>query len=252
MVAETVIRLLSVPGCTVPDVTDDDTQVRARAFIRDLIRLTMTNPSDRDKQRLPGPSDLADPCDVCLARKIAASCGISDPSGRDRNFSLKAWNGTAVHQKIEHDLPVVYKHAEQEITVEIAEIKGLGLIKGHVDLYVPAHRVMTDWKTTDLRKLKTYQHTGVPSSHFGQTMLYMLGLRKSGREVDTATLCYIPRDSNKESDIWVASCSFREDVAVGLLERAGRLTTMVRSGEAGSLVPEDGCFPCTVQPHLRY
>jgi hypothetical protein len=250
--AETVIRVLSVPGGTVPGVTDDDTQVRARTFIRDLIRLTMTNPSDRDKQRLPGPSDLADPCDVCLSRKIALSCGMSDPFSRERSFSLKAWTGTAVHQKLEHDLPMVYKHVEQELTVEIEEIEGLGLIKGHVDLYVPAYRVMTDWKTTDLRRLKTYQTSGVPSSHFGQTMLYMLGLRRSGREVDTATLCYIPRDSNKESDIWVASCSFRADVAVGLLERARRLTAMVRSGEVASLVPEAGCFPCTVQPNLRY
>jgi hypothetical protein len=232
-------------------VTDDETQVRSRAFVRDLLHLTMTNPSDRDKQRLPGPSDLADPCDVCLARKIAASCGISDPTARERNFSLKAWNGTAVHQKIEHDLPHVYPHAEQELTVEIEEVEGLGLIKGHVDLYLPAYRTMTDWKTTDLRKLKMYQLSGVPSSHFGQTMLYMLGLKRSGREVDTATLAYIPRDSNKISDIWVASCSFREDVAVGLLERARRLTAVVRSGEAGSLVPEAGCFPCTVQPNLR-
>ena len=232
-------------------MTDDDTQVRARAFIRDLIRLTMTNPSDRDKQRLPGPSDLADPCDVCLARKIALACGISTPEDHKRNFSLKAWTGTATHQKIEHDLPRVYPHAEQEITVEIEDVEGLGMVKGHVDLYVPQHRTMCDWKTTDLRKLKTYQMNGVPASHFGQTMLYMLGLRRSGREVDTATLCYIPRDSNKESDIWVASCSFREDVAVGLLERARRLTATVRAGELGTLVPEEGCFPCTVQPNLR-
>lgn len=233
-------------------MADDELQTKARLFVRDLVLATITRPSARDRQRLPGPSDLADPCDVCLARKIALAMGHADPSPSKENFSLKAWNGTAVHQKIERDLPRVYAHAEQEITVEVAEIEGLGVVKGHVDLYVPAQRVMTDWKTTDMKKLMVYRSTGVPASHFGQTMLYMLGLRRCDRPVDVATLVYIPRDSNKASDIWVASCSFREDIALGLLERTRKLASLIRSGDASALQPDDGCFVCTVQPRLRY
>lgn len=241
------------PELEPPPRADEESQRKARLFVRDLAHAAITRPSARDKQKLPGPSDLADPCDVCLANKIALALGfaIAAPFSA-RTFSLKAWNGTAVHQKIERDLPAIYSHAEQEITVQIAEVEGLGVIKGHIDLYIPAQALMTDWKTTDVKKLNVIQSSGVPVSHFGQTMLYMLGLRRSGRPCDVSTLCYIPRDSNKISDIWVASCSFREDVALGLLERAARLTALVRSGETGALAPDDGCFVCTVQPRLRY
>jgi hypothetical protein len=232
-------------------MADEDLQYRTRTFVRDLLLATVTTPSSRDKQRMPGPSDLADPCDVCVAHKIALTCGMAIEKSSGKNFSLKAWNGTSVHQKIERDLPRVYPHAEQEITVEVGEVEGLGLIKGHVDLYLPLQKAMCDWKTTDLKKLNVYRTSGVPSSHFGQTMLYMHGLRRSNRETEVATLAYIPRDSNKTSDIWVASCSFREDVALGLLERARELTALVRSGETGGLQPDQGCFVCMVQPRLR-
>jgi hypothetical protein len=221
-------------------------------FVRDLVLATITRQSERDRQRLPGPSDLADPCDVCLARKISLALGYTTAPSDTKNFSLKAWNGTAVHQKIERDLPRIYGHAEQEITVEIEDVEGLGLVKGHIDLYVRSQATMTDWKTTDLKKLAVYRSTGVPASHFGQTMLYMLGLRRSGRPANVATLAYIPRDSNKTSDIWVASCSFREDIALGLLERARQLTALVRSGETSTLRHDDACFVCTVQPRLRH
>jgi hypothetical protein len=232
-------------------MADEELQQQTRSFVRDLLMATITMPSSRDEQRMPGPSDLADPCDVCVAHKIALSCGMAIENPNRRNFSLKAWNGTAVHQKIERDLPRVYKHAEQEITVVIGEVEGLGTIKGHIDLYLPLQKAMCDWKTTDLKKLNVYRTTNVPSSHFGQTMLYMHGLRVSGREAEVANLAYIPRDSNKTSDIWVASCSFREDIALGLLERAAYLTDLVRSGRAGGLEPDAGCFVCIVQPRLR-
>lgn len=232
-------------------MADEELQHQTRSFVRDLLMATVTMPSSRDEQRMPGPSDLADPCDVCVAHKIALSCGMAIENPNRRNFSLKAWNGTAVHQKIERDLPRVYRHAEQEITVEIGEVVGLGMIKGHIDLYLPLMKAMCDWKTTDLKKLNVYRTSGVPASHFGQTMLYMHGLRTSGREAEVATLAYIPRDSNRTSDMWVASCSFREDIALGLLERAEQLTDLVRSGRSAGLEPDAGCFVCMVQPRLR-
>lgn len=226
-----------------------DTAV-TREFAFGLLIATITQSSARDLQRMPGPSDLANPCDLCTARRIASSCNISFPSVRD-NFSLKAWVGTAAHEKLERDLPQVYPHARQEITVRIAEIDGLGVIKGHIDLDLPKRLSMCDFKTTDMKKLRAIRTTSVPLSHFGQTMLYMLGLERSGNARKYATLAYIPRDSSKRSDIWVASCSYRKDVAVGLLNRTKDLVSRLRAGDVEAFESDATCFVCHVQPRLR-
>lgn len=119
-------------------------QENIRTFVEGIAVATITRPSARDKQRAPGPSDLADKCDICVARKIAASLGMG--SHTERGFSLKAWLGTAVHEKLERDLPSVYAHAEQEITVDVAEIPGIGLVRGHVDVFLPRKKTLVDWK----------------------------------------------------------------------------------------------------------
>ncbi|QJD53639.1 Cas4 family exonuclease [Streptomyces phage Kela] len=260
---------------------------------------TITRPSARDKQQTPGPSDLADKCDLCVARKIASSLGMGTHT--ERGFSLKAWLGTAVHEKLEKDLPGVYAHAEREITVDIAHIPGIGLVQGHVDLFLSRKKTLVDYKTTDMKKLKGYQsqaglgayvqgltapereeltklkamdragllaeadlgrmvmlmsrseeHSGgVPSEYMGQTMLYLYGLRAMGREADYAVLAFIPRDSNNVSDIWVASCAYRQDVAQGVINRAAHLASLVKAGRINELAAHPECFPCSIRPRLR-
>lgn len=242
-------------------MTPHDDQASTRAFVRDLVTATITMQSDRDRQSLPGPSDLANPCDVCVARKIAASCGIhlGNENGGSRSFSLKAWVGTAIHQKLERDLPRIYPRGDrmdpnfyQEVTVTIGEIPGLGTIRGHTDLYLPKIGSVVDWKTADIRKIKVYQNAGVPASHAGQTMLYLRGLRNSGKRADKAVLVYIPRDSNKVSDIWVASCAYQEGIATGLLNRAQNLVEVVRSGQTGNLASDPDCYVCHVQHRIQH
>lgn len=229
---------------------DQDTEQRSRHFVNALVMATITQNSSRDVQKLPGPSDLANPCDLCVARRLAASCGI-DMKQVARYFSLKAWVGTSMHQKLENDLPRVYGHAQQEITVPIAVIQDLGEIKGHVDAFFPRKVTMSDWKSTDMKKLDRIMKYGVSPSHFGQTMLYMYGLRKKGLDCKYATLTYIPRDSGKVSDIWVASCAYREDVAVGLLNRTRSLLDKLKLGDVGSLLSDPDCYVCNVQHRIR-
>lgn len=200
---------------------------------------------------MPGPSDLADPCNLCLAKRIMECYGISEVESPEK-FSLKAWNGTAVHEKLERDMPQVYAHGAREITVTIADIEGLGVIRGHIDLYLEHIATVTDYKTTDLDKLAKYRSFGVPERHKGQTMLYLYGLIREGKPADTATLAYIPRDSNRTSDIWVVSCAYQEAVAVALLERFRKLVEVVRSGATDGLASHPDCFVCNVQPFLTH
>lgn len=138
-------------------------QEKIRNFVEGLAVATITKPSARDKQQAPGPSDLADKCDLCVARKISAFLGLG--SSPDRGFSQKAWLGTAIHEKLERDLPSLYKHGEQEITVDVADIPGIGLVRGHVDLFLPKKRTAVDWKSTDVKKLKAYQTEAGPSAY---------------------------------------------------------------------------------------
>ena len=71
-------------------------QENIRNFVSGIAVSVMMMPSARDRQVALGPSDLADKCDVCLSRKIAALVGLGSPPAR--NFSMKAWTGTAVHE----------------------------------------------------------------------------------------------------------------------------------------------------------
>lgn len=230
---------------------DDPEQVSAtRHYVNAITVATITRSSARDMQRMPGPSDLANPCDLCVARRLAQSCGVQMAQAPD-HFSLKAWFGTAMHEKLERDLPAVYPHAQQEITVPVSIIQGLGQVKGHVDIYLPKKRSMGDWKSTDMKKLDKIRTYGVSASHLGQTMLYMYGLRKSGLKCDYATLTYIPRDSQNVSDIWVVSCAYREDVAVGLLNRTNSLMRRLTEGDVGSFQIDPDCYVCNVQPLIR-
>jgi hypothetical protein len=119
-------------------------QNNLRTFVEGIAVATITKPSARDRQRAPGPSDLADKCDLCVARKIATSLGLG--SNTERGFSLKAWMGTAIHEKLERDMPSIYPHAEQEISVDVADIPGIGKVRGHVDVFLPRQKALVDWK----------------------------------------------------------------------------------------------------------
>jgi hypothetical protein len=115
-----------------------------RSFVEGLAVSVIRNPSRRDQQKACGPSDLANTCDVCVAKKIASSFGMGGQVSED--FSLKAWLGTAVHEKLERELPRIYPHAEVEITVRIGDIPGLGVVEGHTDVFLPRKRTVVDWK----------------------------------------------------------------------------------------------------------
>lgn len=119
-------------------------QKNIESFVEGMVIATVMKPSARDRQAAPGPSDLADKCDICVARKISASLNLG--SHTDRGFSFKAWNGTAVHEKLERELPSVYAHAEREIEVDIADIPGIGLVKGHIDVFLPNKKALVDYK----------------------------------------------------------------------------------------------------------
>jgi len=226
---------------------ETDTVEKTGQFVEGLIQSVIGRPSTRDEQKMPGPSDISDPCDLCLARKIAGVCGIPMQGGRNGSFSLKAWVGTAVHEKIEQDLPKIYTRAQQEVEVDIAQIPGLGMVKGHVDLYLPDKQHLTDWKTADMEGvygIKKYKREGPSKRHIGQTSLYAYGLNRAEMPVKGITLVYIPRDSNRRTDIWRYTFPYEEAIAEALLKRLGLLTSVLQSGQTAELTSDPDCFVC--------
>jgi hypothetical protein len=231
-----------------------DAQKRVREYVRNVVLSTIMARSDRDLQSLPGPSDLADQCDRCLGLCLGRAIGVV-PQSNNESFSLKAWTGTAVHEKLERDVPKYFPKAIPESTVTVHQTEGFGTIEGHIDLrlsevdYAPNEycSVWVDYKTTDMVKLRKYKSEGVPTSHVGQTMLYGYGLRRSGLKADVACLVYIPRDSNRVEDVWEASCEYREDIAVRYLKRAEDLLRHVRQGNVYLLPSDPDCFVCSAR-----
>lgn len=221
-----------------------------RRTVSEIVKVTITKPSDRDKQRRVGPSDLSNSCDVCVAEAFRASFEPRDDNQSSRGFSLKAWSGTAVHAKLERDMPLTDSEAMCEERVYVHTIPGYGDISGTIDLYLPYLGTWVDYKTTDMSKLRTFRlDKQVPSAHQRQTMMYGYGLRQAGRKADYASLVYIPRDSNRLDDIWTVVADYHESIALESLERAERIWKMVEADDTSELSPDPNCFPCN---RMRY
>lgn len=216
-----------------------------RQTVSTVVKTTITRPSDRDMQRSIGPSDIANPCDVCLAEAFRRSVGPREETSSSRGFSLKGWNGTAVHAKLEQDMPLPEDEALCEQRVFIHHIDGYGDIHGHIDLYMPYLGTIVDYKTTDLNKLRNYRlDQEVPIAHQNQLMMYTYGARRAGMKADYAALVYIPRDSNKLDDIWVASAEYHEEIALDSLARAERIWKQVNSADTSELLVHPECWLC--------
>lgn len=214
--------------------------------IRSLVTETIRKSSARDTQKLLGPSDLGDPCEACLAQKFEDSMSDREHTPTpEREFSLKAWVGTAIHEKLEKDFILGPSEVMLEKSFPIWEIEGYGVIKGHVDGYWPRIASLWDYKSADLAKIKTIKATGrVPMGHVNQQQLYCFGIESTGRKVDLSTIIYIPRDNNNIRNVHVVGAEFDRDYALKIMARAERIYQQVCSSGAVGFESDDDCFPC--------
>lgn len=218
----------------------------ARRYVADTVRQTIMKQSARDKQSSVGPSDLGDPCDLCLASKMARHGPLAVGQGRDSGFSLKAWVGTAVHEKLERDIELPAEMVKLEERVFIHTIAGYGDIHGHIDLQLALLGIVNDYKTCDMDGdygLKKIKLNGPPWKHVVQLMLYGYGVRKAGGKADHMTLTYIPRDNNSVDNIYVVAAEYHENIALEALARAESIWAKLVAGESDFSSDSD-CFVC--------
>lgn len=202
-------------------------------FKYDLIE-QIKKPTQRDKQRRIGPSELGDPCPRCVGRALADKRAPQD-------FSLYPWLGTAGHAYLE---TTVFPDAEHEMRLVVGEIPGYGEIKGTTDMYRREEKDVVDWKFVGLKKIKTYRVNGAPTRYRYQAMLYGRGVELRGDPVETVRIVFIPRDSGDPRDIWVHEEEYQPEMAERALERGKFLFDYVQENGWESLESDDDCYVC--------
>lgn len=206
---------------------------------------TITRSSARDEQKSVGPSEIGDPCGRCLGqalcRKYPELWWEHEPPPAD-TFSLKAWVGTAIHEKLERE----NESGIREATVPITHLPEYGDITGHCDLYLDG--VVCDFKSKDQHKIRDLKLQGRPPvSELAQINLYGHGWRQLGAPVEDLCLFYIPRDSNRLDDCFPAFLQPNEEVVRRSLDRLAKVWELVRNGKGHELTSHADCYRCVVR-----
>lgn len=226
-------------------------------FSKSLAVELLTAKTDRDRQKLIGPSQIPDPCEKHLASSLL---GAEEAPQR---YWLGAVIGTAIHGLLE-DRMAKADGAEDyliEQKVFINTLEGYGDIYGKADLVIPRKHLLIDWKTTSrkkIRELQNYLHgvgraTDAHSEYtirkyYGQVQLYMYGLNKAGIQIDNAQLCFISRDGTSENDIWSHTFEYSEEFALQMWGRLERVWRELQTGKKPSDFASDPeCFGCKLE-----
>ena len=218
------------------------------------VREVLREPTDRDKQKLIGPSGLGTLCTRCLADGLVK--GQYDTENR---YWLGAVVGTAIHElfssRVQRDPNVLSEHK-----VLIGEIPGYGIIKGTTDLYLKPQKAIVDLKSTTRKKLALYRRALVDSDvsaslvpvrhtlngYLNQTMLYGMGMVNSGFPVKEVSLAFIPRDGTSDNDIWTWTTAYDPEQAQKVWNRALALWKWLQDGGDPDTLPSaEGCYYCT-------
>ena len=214
----------------------------------------LKTPTDRDKQKLIGPSGLGTLCTRCLADHLLN--GQFDETNR---YWLGSVVGTSIHElfssRVQNDNNVL-----SEFKVEIGEISGYGKIKGTTDLYVRSEKMIVDLKSTTRKKLAMYRRVLLDSDpsaslasyrhtingYVNQTMVYGWGVSRQGLPVKKVAIAFIPRDGTGGSDIWTWTTAYNQERAEQVWNRAVALWEWLQAGNNPDTLPSaDGCYYCT-------
>lgn len=204
--------------------------------IRDEVIHEITRPTDRDKQRKVGPSEIGNPCTQCLGRALTNE-------RREQDFSLYPWLGTAGHYYLEDN---TFKDEEHELRLRVGHINGYGDITGTTDMWYKKYKAAVDWKFVGNKKIKQYRTSGVPDQYRYQIMMYGLGLHLKGEPIENIAIVFIPRDSGNVKDIWVHEEAWNKEMAEAALERAQAVFDHVKVHGWRDLPQDDDCYQCNM------
>ena len=120
--------------------------------VKHLIIDLLTTRTARDKQRKIGASEIGNPCEYCLANRLAGNPQISS------QYWMGARIGTGIHAELEKEIEKhveepqhtrfnVLKDAASEYNLHIYDMDGYGEIRSTADLLVTNSLHLVDFKT---------------------------------------------------------------------------------------------------------
>lgn len=227
--------------------------------IYDRIIKELTKPSERDKQRKVGPSELGDLCERCLAEKLL---GVHK---EEKTHPLAPMIGTAFHLYLENVIGLEGYLKETKVTV--GTIEGYGDIRGTADGFDVSTGHVVDYKVLSKKKIKAFSSAtffdedynpefysdslteGQLKKYYYQMQLYGLGMENAGYEVNHTSLILFPRDCTVESVISASHelCfKYNRDAALNVLERAKQIFKWANENRdnLGELGSHPGCYYC--------
>lgn len=216
------------------------------------VRNLLHQPSERDQQRLIGPSSIGDPCSRCVAEQLA---GVDRPQGR---YWVGARFGTAIHQALE-DASTGIPGVLPERKVTLGEVPGYGVIKGTADSTWVEENHLIDFKTTtrdklvfikealltapeegETKKVASARHK--VKGYIGQIMLYAW----AAGGMEKVSLVFLCRDGKTDEDIWSRTLDYDEDYALQCWNRLLKIWDALQSGrDIESFVSAQYCYTCS-------
>lgn len=227
--------------------------------IYDRIIKELTKPSERDKQRKVGPSELGDLCERCLAEKLL---GVHK---EEKTHPLAPMIGTAFHLYLENTIGLEGYLKETKVTV--GTIERYGDIRGTADGFDTATGHVVDYKVLSKKKIKAFSSAtffddnrnpefysdslteGQLKKYYYQMQLYGLGMENAGYEVNHVSLILFPRDCTVESVISASHelCfKYNREAAINVLERANQIFKWANENRdhIEDLDSHPGCYYC--------
>jgi len=195
--------------------------------VRNIIEASIIN-APRSLQTRIGPSELGNPCDRCLAHKLAGT--PERPEAAWLPFI-----GTAVHEKFEGIfLGHEFTRADlgmpgrwlPEHRVTVGTVNGIE-ITGNTDLFDTQTGTVIDFKcvgTTTIKKAKAH---GASLVYSRQAQLYAKGWADDGYTVNTTTILYLPRNSVSLADTYVWSAPYDRQIALDAIGRANLIAVAI-------------------------
>ena len=218
------------------------------AQVKKLIVEQITKPTARDQQKNIGPSEIGG-CPLCIGERLAQHLPEQYPDLYDDDrFGLRAWQGTAVHEKLDRDVEIPGAIKEQKLFVH--ELEGYGTIKGSADFFLAGHVV--DYKnpgkfSCDAMSMAWREEPNrIPKTIYRvQQHLYGYAYELDGAKVETVNLCVIPCTSNDPDDIVFYTEKYNREVAVKALDRLELIWKYVKDGKLEELPMDADCYICT-------
>lgn len=227
-----------------------DTLNTCRDIIRDHI-----NTQPRSLQTRIGPSEIGNPCDHCLAARLA---------GWEKNEDAPwlPFIGTCVHARFEdlfirREIDKLHDGGRRFLTEQKVTVGRIGdtEITGSTDLIDLVNGVTVDWKIVGPTTLTDVRRHGPSHTYRVQQQLYAKGWNDAGITVREVAIYYLPRNAMSMDSGVTWHEPYQPDIAARALERANRLwanlqalttiSTQARDQWISGLPRADGCRDCT-------